>query len=111
MDKSKINMWLGLNADNFAFEDLGTIRDILERIDDDKLMIIQASTFQKPSTILLIAIFLGWERFWLEDIALGIVKIITFYGCGIWWLIDIFTAQKRAKKYNFTKLTKVTAFL
>ena len=111
MDKSKVNMWLGINAENFDIQDLNLVRENLEKIDEDNLMLLQATSFQKPSTILLIAIFLGWERFWLEDIGLGIVKIVTCYGCGIWWLIDIFSAKKRAQKYNLEKFMKAVSFM
>ena len=42
-----------------------------------------------------------------NDVALGILKIITFYGCLIWWFVDIFSAKNRAKKYNFSKISQV----
>ena len=41
---------------------------------------------------LLLSIFvggLGIDRFYLGYIGLGILKLITFGGCGIWWLIDL----------------------
>lgn len=111
MEKSKVDMFIGLNAENFNPQDMMVIKEKLERIDDDKFYLIQGVELQKPSMILLIAIFLGWERFWLDDIALGVVKIITCYGCGIWWLIDIFTAKERAQKHNFRKVTQAMSFI
>ena len=104
-------MFIGMNVENFNPQDLMVIKETLEKLDDDKFFMIQGTEFQKPSTILIIAILLGWERFWLDDIALGIVKIVTLYGCGIWWLIDIFSAKERAKKYNFRKFTNLTSFI
>ncbi len=41
---------------------------------------------------LLLSIFLGSlgvDRFYLGHIGTGIVKLITFGGLGIWWLIDV----------------------
>ena len=32
---------------------------------------------------------LGVDRFIMGHVGLGILKIITFGGCGIWWLIDL----------------------
>jgi len=110
MDPNQINFWLSLNAENFAPETLPVIRGKLEQMDNSQMMFLQNTSFKKPSTILIIAIFLGWERFFLNDIALGIVKFITGYGCGIWWLIDLFTAKKRAQKYNFQQFQKLTGF-
>jgi len=41
---------------------------------------------------LLLSIFLGQlgvDRFYLGYIGLGVVKLLTAGGCGIWWLIDV----------------------
>jgi hypothetical protein len=111
MEKTKIDMFLGMNAEKFFPQDLAVIRERLEQLDDDKLYLVTSATLWSPTTILLIAIFLGWERFFLDDIALGVIKIITCYGCGIWWLIDLFTAQDRAKRYNFNKVMQALAYV
>jgi hypothetical protein len=110
MEKSKVDMFIGMNVENFNPQDLVIIKGKLEIMEDDKFFIVQGAEFQKPSTIFLIAIILGWERFWLDDVALGIVKIITCYGCLIWWIVDVISAKERAQKYNFKKFTQVTSF-
>jgi len=41
---------------------------------------------------LLLSIFvgtLGIDRFYLGYIGLGLLKLVTCGGCGIWWLIDL----------------------
>ncbi|MGQ9683862.1 MAG: TM2 domain-containing protein [Anaerolineae bacterium] len=44
------------------------------------------------TTVLLLSVFLGTlgiDRFYLGYTALGILKLVTLGGCGIWWLIDL----------------------
>jgi len=46
---------------------------------------------KSKSTAILLAWFLGSfgaDRFYLGDIGLGILKLLTIGGCGLWTLID-----------------------
>lgn len=46
---------------------------------------------KSKSTALILSWLLGWlgaDRFYLGDVGLGILKLLTFGGCGIWSLID-----------------------
>ena len=52
-----------------------------------------AATSDKDWTVLLILSILlgglGVDRFYAGSIGLGILKLLTAGGCGIWWLVDI----------------------
>ena len=82
------------------------VQNKLEDLDDSKSALMMSLNLQNPTIVLIIAIVLGWDRFFLEDIGLGVLKVITCYGCGIWWLIDIFSAQRRTYEYNYQKFIR-----
>lgn len=48
---------------------------------------------------LLFSIFLGYfgiDRFYMGQVGMGIGKLLTFGGCGIWYLIDIILIATRS---------------
>lgn len=51
-------------------------------------------------TLILSILFgsFGVDRFMMGHIGLGILKLVTFGGCGVWWLIDLILI---ATKYEF----------
>lgn len=79
-------------------------------MDDSKLYMLSGEAFRSPTMILVIAILLGWERFFLDDIGLGILKLVTCGGFGIWWLVDLFTANTRTYNYNYKKFIQISSF-
>jgi hypothetical protein len=40
----------------------------------------------------------------LGEVGLGVAKLLTCGGCGIWAIIDSFTAPARTRKYNSEKI-------
>ncbi len=44
---------------------------------------------------------LGVDRFIMGHVGLGVLKLITFGGFGVWWLVDIILI---ATKYKFSNV-------
>ena len=44
------------------------------------------------------------DSFYIGDTGLGIAKLLTCGGCGIWTIVDYFLIMKRTKEKNFEKL-------
>lgn len=47
---------------------------------------------KSKTTAIILSVLLGTlgvDRFYLGYVGLGIVKLLTFGGFGIWWLIDL----------------------
>ena len=56
------------------------------------------SEYQRQLTILIISFlagYLGLDRFYQGEVALGVIKLITFGGLGVWYIIDLVIAAYR----------------
>lgn len=50
---------------------------------------------------LVMSVFVGWagvDRYLMGKVVTGLLKLFTFGGLGIWWLVDIILI---ATKYNY----------
>lgn len=88
---------------------IAELAQMTQGLDDNKKMIFnqQYQSEKKDSGTTLILALFSFDRFWLGDIGLGILKYLTAGGCGIWWLIDLFTAKSRTDDYNRSKAMEI----
>ena len=49
------------------------------------------------------------DRFYLGMSRLGVFKLLTIGGVGLWWFYDIVTSASRTKKYNLHRLELVAS--
>lgn len=59
----------------------------------------------------VILAFILLDRIWLGERRIGIVKLCSFGMCGIWGLVDLFTAANRCDQYNRQKASEIIAAL
>lgn len=107
MDTQKVDMFLMSNAKNFKPQHITYIRERLLLMDDSKWNMIHTLDFKEASTTLLISIFaggLGIDRFYIGDTGLGIAKLLTCGGAGIWTIVDWFIISDAVREKNMEKL-------
>jgi TM2 domain-containing membrane protein YozV len=110
MEQSKIEMFIASMGSKFPSEKLMLMRSQLEKIDDSKLMVIQSIQYKDTTTLLLVSLFigsLGIDRFMLGQTGLGVAKLLTCGGMGVWTIIDWFTVMGRTRENNYQKFTQV----
>ena len=112
MEKSKTELFLMLNAKYFPTEKMQFVKDMLEKMADDKAIIIQSLSFKEKNTAVILGI-LGFDRIYLGQVGLGVLKAISmlFFIGWIWWLVDLFSLSKRTKEFNFKQFSEMTAYV
>lgn len=113
MDQQKVDMFLMSNASKFPEERMLSIRDYLTNLDDSKASILSILQLKDPTTALLISLIVGGfgaDRFYLGQIGLGILKLITCGGFGIWAIVDWFLILGATKDYNLEKLHRFLSY-
>ena len=94
----------------FESHHVAQIRDRLISMDDSKWSLIQTIQFKDPTTSLIISLLggsLGIDRFMIGDTGLGVGKLLTCGGLGIWSIIDWFMIMDATREKNMTKLQQV----
>ena len=83
------------------------IRERLLAADDSKWVAIQSLSLKDPQTSLILSILggqLGIDRFVIGDTGLGVGKLLTCGGLGIWAIVDWFMIQGATREKNFEKI-------
>lgn len=106
MDSQKVDMFMMTNSKFFEGHHLNSIRQQLLALDEEKWPMVQMLQFKDPTTALLISIFAGAygiDRFYIGDTGIGVGKLLTCGGLGIWAIVDWFLIQGATKEKNMEK--------
>ena len=107
VDKQKVDMFIMTNQKYFPAEKIVYLKEKLYRLDESKFALLSSIDLKEPTTLLLISLFLGGlgvDRFMLNDMGMGILKLLTMGCCGILTIIDWFSIQKKTKELNFNNV-------
>ena len=107
MDVQKVDAFIMANAKFFHDYQVGAVREQLLAADDSKWTLLQTLQFKDPTITLIISLVggsLGIDRFFIGNMGLGVIKLITCGGCGIWTIIDWFLIMGAARNVNMQKL-------
>ncbi|HRP02053.1 MAG TPA: TM2 domain-containing protein [Candidatus Kapabacteria bacterium] len=107
MDAQKVDMFIMSNGKFFEGHQMNMIRERLLALDDSKWAVLSTAQFKDPTTTLIVSILagiLGIDRFMIGDTGLGVGKLLTCGGFGIWAIIDLFMIQKATREKNMQKI-------
>ena len=106
----KVDAFIMANGKFFPDYQVAAIRDMLLAADDSKWSMLQVMQFKRSHHLLdylSVCGSLGIDRFFIGDTGLGIAKLITCGGFGIWTIVDWFFIMGAARDKNMQKLQMV----
>lgn len=106
MDKQKVDLYLMMNQKYFPAERIMFCGNGCFRWMTIPLCGVHGSV-KDPTVILIVSLFvgtLGIDRFMLEEPAMGVLKLLTAGGCGVWAIVDLFLVMNKTRELNFSKI-------
>ena len=99
-----VQQYIMANAKFFPEDSINELKARLSKLSQNQFNAIQGIQLKDPMIMLLLSLFLGsWgiDRFLLKEIGLGIIKLLTAGGCGIWTLVDWFLVMNKTREFNY----------
>lgn len=109
MEQNKIDLFIATMGNRFPSFKLMMIAEMLKKVDDSKMVVIQSMQYKDPTLLLVISIlagYLGIDRFILGQTGLGVAKLLTCGGLGIWAIVDWFLIMNETREINFQMFTQ-----
>lgn len=90
--------------------DLDFLKGDLESLSKEELKIFMETNFVNPNVNFAVSILtnvLGVDRFVIGQTDIGLLKLLTAGGIGIWAIIDWFQIKELTQEYNFNKAEEI----
>jgi hypothetical protein len=104
-----INQFIVTNGHKFKIADLVIIRKKLETLKTEQMQLLCTVNYLDPTMITIVSVLIGhwgFDRFFIKQIGLGILKLFTGGGGGIWTIVDWFRIGGLTKKANMKKFNE-----
>lgn len=104
---NKVDSFLISKARYFDSDALPYIREQLLTLDENKWPQLYMTEFKDPTIMLVVSLLAGTfgiDRFLIGDTGLGIGKLLTCGGFGIWAIVDWFLIMDATKRKNYDKI-------
>ena len=99
-----VQQYIMANSKFFPEDSINELKARLSKLSQNQFKAIQGIQLKDPMIMLLLSLFLGSsgiDRFLLKEIGLGIIKLLTAGGCGIWTIVDWFLVMNRTREFNY----------
>jgi TM2 domain-containing membrane protein YozV len=110
MEKQKVEMFLMTAGKYFEGYQLSSINEKLLKVDDSRFLQLQSINLKDPTTVLIVSILgghFGIDRFFIGDVGLGVAKLLTCGGFGIWTIVDWFLIMGRTREVNLQRMQQL----
>lgn len=109
MEQQQVEQLIAIYGNKLPLEAINAIKEKLLTMDYNTASIILVQAKDPTISIILSVLVgsLGIDRIYIGDTGLGIIKLLTCGGCGIWWLIDLFLIINATKQKNLQLLTGI----
>lgn len=113
MTQQQVDLFMASHVGMFPPMMMAQVQEMLLRAPENKNLTIQSIDFKNPTAALILSLFLGWlgvDRFYIGDVGMGIGKLLTAGGCGIWEIIDWFLIMDATRNKNFQLLGQALSY-
>ncbi len=104
MEKQQVDLFLMTKSRYFETRHMHLIKQALLDADEEAFFRAETANYKEPAFTLILSLIggmIGIDRFFIRDTGLGILKLITLGGFGIWYIADLILIHGRTREVNF----------